>query len=161
MDQADIEDLYRKFGPMVLRRARGILGDDQAARDAMQTVFVKAIDAASTFRGDASPVTWLYRMTTNHCLNIVRDSGRRAELLRQHNQAHPQSGEASAETKLTLQEILLKVPDELREIAVYYYLDQLKQEEIAEMLGVSRRTIGNRLEEFRAAVQALMTGEGT
>src|SRR5438874_384381 len=61
--------LYGLYGPMVLRRARAMLGDDHAAHDAAQEIFERALRAWSEFRADASPVTWLYRATTNHCLN--------------------------------------------------------------------------------------------
>ena len=40
----------------------------------------------------------------------------------------------------------LGLDDELREIAVYYFVDQMNHEEIAQLLGVSRRTVGNRVE---------------
>jgi RNA polymerase sigma-70 factor (ECF subfamily) len=53
-----------------------------------------------------------------------------------------------------VRQLLLEVPEQLREIAVYYYVDQMDQEEIAALLGVSRRTVGNRLEEFKAAARA-------
>jgi len=61
-----------------------LLRDEQAALDAMQEVFIRALRAGSEFRSDASPMTWLYRITTNYCLNAIRDNARRGELLRAH-----------------------------------------------------------------------------
>src|SRR4051794_9327512 len=81
MDPAAADALYRKYGPAVLRRARAILGDEPSARDAMQEVFVRVLGSATEFRREASPMTWLYQITTRHCLNRLRDRLRRAELL--------------------------------------------------------------------------------
>lgn len=156
----DIEDLYRRHGAMVLRRARAILGEEQAARDAMQEVFLSAMRAGASFRGEASPVTWLYRMTTNHCLNRIRDEGRRGELLEQRGR---ETDEAvlppPPDAAVDVARVLRAVPPDLREIAIYYYVDQMNHEEIAELTGVSRRTIGNRLEAFRTAARAALGEE--
>jgi RNA polymerase sigma-70 factor, ECF subfamily len=152
MDRASIEELYRKYGPAVLRRARAILGDEQAARDAMQEVFIRALKAEVEFKG-VSPMTWLYRVTTNLCINARRDHARRAKLLDLH---HPkaESKPQAQDDRLAVLELLGRVPPELAQIAIYYYLDQMNQDEIAEIVGVSRRTIGNRLEEFRALAKS-------
>ncbi len=152
MDPLSIEAMYRAYGPMVLRRARVLLGDEQAAGDAMHDVFLKAWRAGDRFRGDASPTTWLYRITTNHCLNLLRDRKRRGALLGERFAAS--DSRPGDEDRVAAAEILSRVPEALREIAVYYYIDQLNQDEIAQLLGVSRRTVGYRLEEFRAAALA-------
>ena len=143
-----IEDLYRKYGPSVLRRARALLGDEQAARDAMQEVFVRALKSKVKFHEGVSPMTWLYRVTTNYCLNALRNQGRRLRVLSSQPAAET-TERAGAEDLIAVKELLARVPDELAQIAVYYFVDHMKQEEIAEIVGVSRRTIGNRLEEFK------------
>ncbi len=155
MNATAIEALYRKYGPAVLRRARAILRDEQAARDVMQEVFIQAIQEGGAFRGDASPMTWIYRITTNLCLNRIRDEGRRAELLAENYVVDEEPVRpATAEQKVTLAAILRRVPDELREIAVYYYVDQMSHDEIAQLVKTSRRTVGNRLDEFRKVARA-------
>jgi RNA polymerase sigma-70 factor (ECF subfamily) len=154
MDLAAVEEIYRRYGSLVLRRARSILGDEQAARDAMQEVFVRALRSMESFRGEASPATWLYRVTTNYCLNQIRDEARRRALLAEQGAPAPRAGDPSAESRMTVVEVLGLVPEELREVAIYYYVDQMNQDEIAALLGVSRRTVGNRLEAFREAARA-------
>lgn len=150
-------ELYRVYGPLVLRRARAMLGEEQAARDAAHDVFVKVLASLSEFRNEASPVTWLYRATTNHCLNVLRGRLRRPEVAHdEHDAAHEE--DVSVDERLTLTAVLARVPEHLREIAVYYYLDQMSHDEIAQLMGVSRRTVGNRLVEFHAAAR-LVAGE--
>jgi RNA polymerase sigma-70 factor (ECF subfamily) len=147
---ASIETLYRTYGPAVYRRARTILGDDQAARDALQEVFVRALKAGAQFRDEASPTTWLYRVTTNYCLNQVRDAARRAQLLAAQG-PRVEGATGTFDDRLVIARMLAAMPDELQEIAVYYYVDHMNQDEIAAIVGVSRRTIGNRLEAFRSS----------
>ncbi len=157
MELPSIEELYQRYGALVRRRARAILGEEQAALDAMQEVFVRAMRERDGFRGEASPVTWLYRITTNLCLNRVRDHARRRELM--EAQGPPPAGApADSEDKAILASVLARVPEELREIAVYYYVDEMNQDEIAELTGLGRRTVGNRLEEFRAKARAAAGG---
>jgi RNA polymerase sigma-70 factor (ECF subfamily) len=149
MDQASIEHLYRTYGTMVLRRARTLLGDEQAAQDMVQEVFMKAIRAFSGFRGESSLTTWLYQMTTNHCLNAIRDGARRRRALERKLPNPEEQQVASHEDRIGMDQLLGKLPRELCEVAIYYYVDQMNQDEIAELCGISERTVRNRLKEFR------------
>src|SRR5262245_45907388 len=121
MTPLSIDELYRKYGPMVLRRARAILGDAQSAQDAMHEIFVRAL--RSEFRRESSPVTWLYGITTHFCLNVLRDSRRRDELLREQPPAEEAAAGPGPDDRLALARLLLGMPEELRTVAVYYYLD--------------------------------------
>jgi len=154
MDSSAVDQLYRAYGPAVLRRARAILRDEEQARDVMQEAFIQAMEAGGRFRGDASPMTWMYRITTNLCLNRIRDHGRRSRLLEENAKADEAAPAAAPDDRLTLAAILRGVPEHLREIAVYHYVDHMSHDEIARIIGTSRRTIGNRLEEFKRIARA-------
>jgi RNA polymerase sigma-70 factor (ECF subfamily) len=160
INRAEIEELYRKYGALVRRRARSILGDEHEAQDAMQEVFVRVIAAMTEFRGQSQPSTWLYRITTNLCLNRIRDSRRRrdrlAEAAEQGNEPMAPSAPPPPEARTTLRAVLARVEDELAQVAVLYYVDDLDQAEIAVVLGVSRRTIGYRLDRFREEAQKIL-----
>src|SRR4051794_5745673 len=100
IDRGELEALYRTYGALVKRRARGILGDDHEAQDAMQEVFVRVIGAMGEFRRQSQPSTWLYRITTNLCLNRLRDGRRRRDHLSRMGQeavASPRSQALSPE----------------------------------------------------------------
>ena len=159
IDRGELEALYRTYGALVKRRARGILGDDHEAQDAMQEVFVRVIGAMSEFRRQSQPSTWLYRITTNLCLNRLRDGRRRRDHLSRLGAeavASPRSTALSPELKATLERVLTSVPTELAEVAVYYYVDEMDQAEIAKLVGVARRTVGYRLDRFRAEATKLL-----
>src|SRR5512137_679799 len=76
--EIDVEALYRRYGPMVLRRCRAILGDEESAQDATQDVFVLLLRKQSRLVGHY-PSSLLYRMATNRCLNILRAAKRRRD----------------------------------------------------------------------------------
>ena len=164
IDRAELEALYRSYGPLVRRRARGILGDDLEAQDALQEVFIRVIGAMGEFRRQSQPSTWLYRITTNLCLNRIRDGRRRREHLNRIGEealALPERPSAPApESRATLRRILADIDPELCEIAIYYYVDEMDQVEIAKILGVSRRTIGYRLDRFRSEAQRVLGERG-
>ncbi len=163
--RSEIEDLYRRYGALVRRRAYGLLGSDQEAQDATQEVFVRVIGAMAEFRGQSQPSTWLYRITTNLCLNRIRDGKRRRERLTQAAEAGggplaaaPPS--PSAEARTSLRSLLERLPVDLARVAAHYFVDEMDQAEIAALMGVSRRTIGYRLDRFRTLAQAIID-EGT
>jgi RNA polymerase sigma-70 factor, ECF subfamily len=158
MDMGQLDELYRRFGPLVFRRARTLLGDEQAALDAMQEVFMRTLRSHEAFRNEASPTTWLYRITTNYCLNVLRDSSRHRQRLAERTAPQPRDSGATGldpEVPFLLAEILERLPVELCEIATYYYVDCLSHDEIADVIGTSRRTVGNRLREFHRRADAL------
>ncbi len=68
----DIDRLYRTYGPMVLRRCRRLLRDEDQALDAMQDVFARLLQHGDRLTAEY-PSSLLYRMATNLCLNRLRE----------------------------------------------------------------------------------------
>jgi RNA polymerase sigma-70 factor, ECF subfamily len=149
--------LYERYRYNVFARALSLLGNEEAAKDAMQEVFLRIIDDDRRVLGKSSPMAWLYRVTTNLCLNRMRDEKRRLELLAMRPANDIQS--ADAEAQAIVCSILRSVPPDLQEIAIYYHVDEMSHEEIAVLVGLSRRTIGNRLLEFDAAMAGVARKE--
>jgi DNA-directed RNA polymerase specialized sigma24 family protein len=143
LDPSDLDRLYRRYGALVFRRARRILADEQLARDVCQDVFVKLLRAGETWESP-SPIGWLYRTTTNCCLNLIRGTRRWRTFL--HLLPPPPVATPSLPTQLLLQGI----PRHLQEIAIFYGLDQMSQQEIALVLGLSQKTVSNRIRELRS-----------
>src|SRR5512135_3751491 len=71
----DVEALYRKYGPMVLRRCRSLLRDEEKAMDAMQNTFVRVLKHSGRLDARA-PSSLLYCIATNVCLNMMRSDRR-------------------------------------------------------------------------------------
>ena len=147
IDRQAVEALYRRYGAAVQRRARTLMGSDAAAADAVQEVFIRVLDHYDRFRGESSPMTWLYRVTTNLCLNRLRDERRRGELLQQVDRAEPPSGRR-IEMSPDVRRLLCELSPKIAAAGVYYHLDGMSHQEIAAALEVSRRTVGNLVARF-------------
>lgn len=138
-----LRSAYERFGGLVFRRARTLLGDEHAARDVTQEVFVRVLQARPVW-APPSPVGWLYTTTTRLCLNLLRDDKRRARLLR----AEPAASTVEP-AAITLALLLRSVPTELHEVAVFACVDGMSQDDIAVALGISQKTVSNRLRDLR------------
>jgi RNA polymerase sigma-70 factor (ECF subfamily) len=148
--RANIEEAYRAHGHSVLRRATRLLGSDADAREALQEVFASLLERPEQFQASSAITTWLYSATTHLCLNKLRDGRTRARILRERvAPAGEASAPPAAEAGVEVRDLLAKLPPELATCAVHYYLDDLTQEEIAALLGCSRRHVGDLLERLK------------
>ncbi len=150
--QPDVRELYERYGRAVYRRCQFFLRSSADAEDAMQEVFVKVVERYGEFRGTASPFTWIVRIATNHCLNILR-SRRAGWRQRFENTVKVEAaGRVSEASHLEQQELLYaalaRVPPSIQEAAVYYFVDEMTQEEAAAVAGCSVPTFRKRLRQF-------------
>lgn len=149
MEKSEIQDLYEKYGAALYRRAVSIVKNDQSASEILQDVFVAVIKNADSFRGEASPYTWLYRITTNLCLNYLKKNKR--EVLDMDvgaGQALPAVGAQQVAPLQDIQKFVKRLDDLSQKIFVHRYFDEMNQEEIAALLGISRKTVYLRLEKI-------------
>ena len=153
----DVEKLYRTYGPMVLRRCRSMLRNEERAQDAMQEVFVQALRHEDRLTG-AAPSSLLYRMATNTCLNVMRSERRRPhissdELL----SALPGTDdpESTALDRHFLESVFREERESTRVMAMLHYRDGMTLEETAEAVGLSVSGVRKRLRGLRKRGLAL------
>ena len=153
----DVEQLYRRYGIMVLRRCRRLLGDEEAAADAMHDVFVQLTRRREVLTAEA-PSSLLYTIATQICLNRLRTLRRRPEtrdeaLLDSIAQAEEPGGRAWA--RLVLRRVLGPEPSSTRAMATMYYVDGMTLDEVARVTGPSVPGVRKRLKQLRTRVAAL------
>lgn len=144
------------------RRCQYLLRDDADAQDAMHEVFIKALESYDDFLGTASPLTWLVRITTNHCLNVLR--AKRAKWKERYEatvkvdlQNRPPTESARLEQQQLVRTLLHKCDREVQAAAVYYFVDEMSQEEAAQAAECSVPTLRKRLREFVRVAQKELT----
>jgi RNA polymerase sigma-70 factor (ECF subfamily) len=152
MPAALLEQLYRAHGPAVLRRARQILQDEDEARDALQEIFLSLADQ-QPFEHRAGATAWFYTRTTHFCLNRLRDNRNRARLRLERGEQMPSIAPARGENVVLARDVLTRLPPEVAEVAIYYYCDEMTHDEIAALMGCSRRHIGHVLERLHHSMR--------
>jgi len=153
----DVESLYSRYGPMVLRRCRFLLRNEQAAYDAMQEVFVKVLSNRDRLT-EKYPSSLLYRIATNICLNRIRDDRKHdisnyLHLL--HHAKFPGGGESETSLTLLLEYILAKEKRSTRTIAVMYFINGMTIQEIADVMKLSSSGVHKRLEKLRGKIRSM------
>lgn len=147
---------YLRYAPALLRKAERILQSRADAQDVVQGVFVEMLQSPPP-REDFS---YLYRAVTNRCLNMLRDRATRARLLREHDVLLRGPERTTCEQRSIDLQLLSKLVAGLdaahSEVLIGHYFDDLSQEEMADLFGVSRKTIGVRLARIRALVSELV-----
>lgn len=149
----DIEDYYRRYAPMVLRRCRYLMRDEDLAADMMQEVFANLLRHQDRLT-DAAPSSLLYTMATNLCLNAIKSRQAR----RRHTMdvdtteldfAWNDPSHAMMEARATLDQIFALEDEKTRTIAWLHYVDRLTLEETATQAGMSVSGIRKRLRKLQ------------
>ena len=156
----DLRALYERHGRVVFERCLYLLGDEQSAWDATQDVFLKADKARAGFEGRSAWRTWLTRIATNHCLNVIRaqkvrrGKGRLAvEDLDRERSAAPKSERAAL-----ARGVLALFDPVTQQAAIHYFVDEMSQSEVAEAVGLSVPTVRKRLRQFVQRARQELTG---
>ncbi len=148
----DVESLYRKYGPMVLRRCRSLLHDEEKALDAMQDTFVRVLRSADRLTGDA-PSSLLYRVATNVCLNVLRAQRARRESSDEEallEAASKDDVEALGQARHLIERIFEREDPSTCAMAMLHYVDGLTLEETAARSGLSVSGVRKRLAGLKA-----------
>lgn len=146
-----MEATYRRYGPMVLRRCRFLLRDEQKAKDAMHDVFVQLCQRPHL--PDQGRSSLLFRVATNVCLNKLRGERRRPEdaadeaVLRI---AALEDVENRGIAARMVEQIFGAEPPSTRAMAVMHLVDGMTLEETAAEMGMSVSGVRKRLRTLKA-----------
>lgn len=149
---SDPQAAYRAYGPALVRKAERVLRSREDAIDVVHALFV---DLIPRWTRDVD-LPYLYRAVTNRCLNLVRDRGTRARLLAREAVAAAPVGRVRLDDEVVGVGLIGALAERLDaghlEVLVARFIDDMTQDEIAEHLGLSRKTIGKRLDRIRDEV---------
>jgi RNA polymerase sigma-70 factor (ECF subfamily) len=154
--EINVKEFYLRYGPMVLRRCRQLLRDEERAKDAAQEVFAKVLIHKKRLKNQY-PSSLLFRISTNTCLNMIRDQHSHSSL-HSEDPLHGIAFYDESEKKILMQDILEKIfrkeKPSTREMAVMYFVDGMTLREIGDEIGLSVSGVRKRIREFRSRVKA-------
>jgi RNA polymerase sigma-70 factor (ECF subfamily) len=159
--------IVRRHHPQLLRLCRSILEDAAQSEDAAQEIFIKAYRAVGGFQGESSFSTWLYRIASNHCLNLLRKRNR--EKTKSWDAILEREGESGfrrlsavdgtaefMEKRDILRALLSSLLPEYRMALTLRELQGYTYEEIAQAMNCSLDSVKARLRRARAQLSERM-----
>jgi RNA polymerase sigma-70 factor (ECF subfamily) len=151
-----VERYRAQFG----RYALAVVGDRDAAQDAMQEAFIRAFDALATCRKPDRFGAWFFRILANQCRNLV---ARRRDVVDMGTVDPPGDDRADAATDraelaATLEAALARLTPEQREAFVMKHVDGRSYEEMAELVGVGIDALKMRVYRARDTLRDLLGG---
>ncbi len=158
--------LYEEYARGVLNLCFRLVRDREDAHDLTQEVFVRAFTHAASFRHDASPLTWLYRIATNLCLNHLRRrkyqdcrelaEGGPADIEPAHPQERPDVEFERHETQSLVWQALDQLPPAQRAVIVLQKYEGFSCQEIAAVMNCSVGAVHARIHRAKANLARIL-----
>lgn len=170
-DEAAFEALVLLYEKKIYTLCRRMCPNEEDAQEAAQDAFLAAWRSIGSFRRESSFSTWLYRLATNACIDLLRRSRRNGaggvslddeetalELV--DPQPLPQQELEKHETQRLIQEGLAALPEDYRRILLLREAEGLSYAEIAEVTGLELGTVKSRISRGRILLRNYLTASG-
>ncbi len=177
-DPAAIEQLIAEHSGRIYRLAFGITRNHADAEEVTQDVFMTVLTKGGTFEGRSALSTWIYRVTSNAALNKRRGKWREMEISLEEQlptfkddghrsgdptylaadwSVDPERAALQGETRRILELALDTLPPRYRAILVLRDVEELSNEQVAEVMGESVGSVKSRLHRARMALREQLT----
>lgn len=153
----DVATAYRMYWPIVLRKAQRMLGDTADAQDVAQESFVRLWRSGEALRAPERAVGWLY--TTSTRLAVDRLRARRDTVDVDVPSPEGQAPDRVAGARHALARLARALDANEVELLVLVHVDGLEQREVAELLGLSERTVRRRVADLERRLGELGAGD--
>ncbi len=154
----DIGELMARFGTDVYRTCFVYLSDAHLAEDAMQETFLKAYKARKSFRGQASPSTWLMRIAINVCKDMRRGSWFRHVDRKISLDDLPETETPAFSADDTLIREVMALPPKDKEVILLTYYWGMSAREVASTLRIAIPTVYLRLKKAQQKLKTQLEG---
>jgi RNA polymerase sigma-70 factor (ECF subfamily) len=167
-----LNDLVRELVPHIERQLLRYPVADEDRRDLLQTTLMQVVRRLDSFRGDSSFSTWLFRVTANEALMLMRAQRRqRARVvggldledlasLPAMNDGDSQERSdvlvANHERDARVREAVAKLPEDYRDVVLAHYHEDLGLQEIADRLELTESAVRSRLHRARTRLRDVL-----
>ena len=171
-EQDAFEQLVRAYEKRVFALTLRMCGNPEDAAEAAQEAFLAVWQGLKFFRGESSFSTWLYRLASNACVDLLRREGRHRaaagpslddEELRLETAdpaPTPQEAAERAELRRQIENGLRALPAEYRQVLILREMHQLSYEEIGQTLSLDPGTVKSRISRGRKRLQKYLMESG-
>ena len=169
-DQDSFGELVRLYEKRVFALTLRMCGNPEDAAEAAQEAFLAAWQGLRSFRGDSAFSTWLYRLASNACVDLLRREGRRRGMASLDDEElnldlpaptpTPQEAAERRELGERIEAGLRALPPEYRSVLVLREIQQLRYEEIAQALDLDVGTVKSRISRGRKRLRSFLLEDG-
>ena len=171
-DQESFEKLVRLYEKRVFSLTSRMCRNSADAEEAAQEAFLAAWQALPAFRGDASVATWLYRLVSNACVDILRREGRHQAMAGpslDDEESSPEPPDKSpsphalaerAELRRQIEAGLAALPPEYRQVLILREIHQCTYDEIAQICSIDLGTVKSRINRGRKRLRKILLESG-
>jgi RNA polymerase sigma-70 factor, ECF subfamily len=168
-DERAFTELSSRYGARLLTLAWRLLGNRADAEDAVQRALLRLYTSAKSYRSEWAVSTWLYRITTNVCVDEMRR--RRSRSLMERAAQEEADGQAvlfpsggghggGPVRNLDVRRALERVPLEARVLLALRYVDGLSYRELARVRGITVNTVKSQLARGKSIVKGILEEGG-
>jgi RNA polymerase sigma factor RpoE len=169
-DKKAFDKLVIKYQQRIIQLVSRYVRDASDAQDVAQEAFIKAYKALPAFRGESAFYTWLYRIAVNTAKNYLVSRSRRSsdyevevsdaenfeEAFKLKETDTPEHLALSDEIRITIQQAIESLPEELKSAIKYRELEGMSYEQIAKKMDCPVGTVRSRIFRAREAVDKIL-----
>ena len=169
-DQSAFEQLVRLYEKRVYALTSRMCRNPADAEEAAQEAFLAAWQGLPFFRGDSSFSTWLYRLASNACVDVLRREGRHqaaaslddedAAIDLPDHSLSPHDEAERAELRSQIEQGLAALPPDYRQVLILRELHQQSYDEIAGILSLDLGTVKSRINRGRKRLRKILLESG-
>lgn len=169
-DQSAFEQLVRLYEKRVYALTSRMCRNPADAEEAAQEAFLAAWQGLPFFRGDSSFSTWLYRLASNACVDVLRREGRHQPNLSLDDEdaaidlpdsaLSPHDEAERSELRQQIEEGLAALPPDYRQVLILRELHQRSYDEIADILSLDLGTVKSRINRGRKRLRNILLESG-
>ena len=150
MDEVQAHHLVTNYADMILRISYNYLNHTYDAEDICQTVFLKYLTSAPEFSCDEQEKAWIIRTTVNACKDHLKSFWRKNTVELDETIAF------TSETGRELWAVVNSLSPKYRIVIHLYYYEGYSQDEIAEILKISRTAVQTRMSRAREQLKEVL-----
>ena len=172
-DTAAFETLVERYQQQVYHLTLRMVGNDADAQDLAQEAFVRAWRGLGSFQFTSQFSTWLYRLTSNICIDFLRAQKRRKvvslTMLRDDEDSQwdlpdddplPEQQMIAAEEREALSRAFASLDPEFRQILTLRIVNGCSYQQISQILGIAEGTVKSRISRAREQLRKKMAANG-
>ena len=144
----EIEYILHTYGNMLFRLSFAMLGNASDAEDVVQETLIKYIEKAPEFESEEHKKSWLIRVASNRCKDLIRSHKRHEVVeLEEWNSLVNETIDSG------ILEALMTLPEKFRLVLILYYVEEYRIEDIAKIIGKTKSAVKMRLQKGRRLLE--------